>query len=148
MTDFVSVSEALPPPTPANTSENYTNFHISAVTFIYPPNPPPVTQCPCITQCPCEAQTAQEQIQHPNKHIRVYYNEPSGYAYNSDCYLIKESRYSTLGGWHSASDDLVADDAMVGSAVVAAGRWQEKKSCHEEAWKVISPVTFCAYPNT
>lgn len=142
MTELVSQSEALPQPTPANTFNNYTNLHLFASTFFYPPNPPPVTQCPC------EAQTAPKQIQDPNKHIRLYYNDPSGYAYNSDCYLIKESRYSTFGGWHSPSDDLVADDAGVGSAVVAAGRWLEKEESDEEAWKVISPVSFCEYLNT
>ena len=148
MTNVVSRSKAPLPSMPANISSNstsknsnYTNLHLSALTFLHPPSPPN------ITQCPCEAQTAHEKKRDTNKHIRVYHNEPSGYAYNSGCYLIKESRYSTLDGWHTPSDDLVADDARAGSAVVAVGGWQEKGKSGE-VWKVIPPVSFCACDNT
>jgi hypothetical protein len=48
--------------------------------------------------------------------------------------LIKESRYTASNGWHVASDDLVADDAAPGSAVVAIGWWTESD---QKIWEVI-----------
>ena len=139
MSRILSRHKAPLPTMPANTSSKstsnnsvYTNLHLSALIFRHPPASQPSTRCPC------EAPTTEEKKQDSNRQIRVYHNEPSGYTYNSDCYLIKESRFSTSGGWHSPSDDLVADDAAVGSPVVAVGRWQEGEDA-EEVWKVIPP---------
>ena len=109
----------------------YTNLHVSTLTFSHPPNPPDH-----LNQCQRQAQPGQQQKRDHNKHIRVYHNEPSGYAYNSSCFLIKESRYSTLKGWHAPSDDLVADDAGVGSPVVGVGWWTEGGKVDEEVWEV------------
>ncbi|KAJ2895987.1 hypothetical protein MKZ38_005995 [Zalerion maritima] len=95
--------------------DNYTNLHLAAAAFLHPPNPPHNKQCPCDTK------TSPAQVLERNKHIRVYHNEPSPYDYNAGCYLVKETRYSTLGRWHAPSDDLVADDAATGSSVVAIG---------------------------
>jgi hypothetical protein len=113
----------------ANEENSYTNLHLSALTFLHPPNPPDHQfQCHC-----CEQSSSKLDRM---KHIRVYHNEPSGYAYNSDCYLIKESRYSTIQKWHAPSDDLVADDAAVGSAVVAVGWWIEDRKDEKDEWEV------------
>jgi hypothetical protein len=112
-------------------SSNYTNLHLSALAFHRPSNP--------------SAELCQE-CQRPRVlpeevHIRVYHNEPSGYRYNSDCYLIKESRYNTTRGWYSpASDDLVADDARVGSAVVGVGWFQIDASFKPTRTWEVSPA--------
>ncbi len=108
----------------------YTNLHLSAITFTHPSSPPN------IKQCPCEAHATLEQGRDQNKLIRVYYTEPSRYGYNQGCYLVKETRYSTLQRWHAPSDDLVADDAAAGSPVVAVGWWMDGGESGDEVWQV------------
>lgn len=107
--------------------KTYTNLHLSALTFVHPPQPPEHAY-----RCSCQDRAPHEEKRDRSKHIRVYYNEPTGYAYNSGCYLIKESRYDTLTKWHAPNDDLVADDAAVGSPVAAVGRWIEYSQGEEE----------------
>ncbi|KAF1959905.1 hypothetical protein CC80DRAFT_489953 [Byssothecium circinans] len=115
----------------ATVGSNYTNLHLSAISFEYPPAQP------AIAQCKCEEQPSRQGGDHDQKHIRVYRNEPSPYGYNQGCYVIKESRYSTLNGWHAPTDDLVADDAASGSPVAATGWWEKSGNSKgsEEVWQ-------------
>ena len=102
----------------------YTTFHLSAVAFIHPGGRPSH-----IKQCCAPNENAGRP---KDQHIRVYHAEPSHYSYNHGCYVIRESRYNTQQGWHAPKvDDLVADDAIAGSAVCAIGWWQE-----EHVWSV------------
>jgi hypothetical protein len=123
-----------------SSNNNYTNLNLSALTFLHPPNPPNH-----LNQCQCQVLPEQQQKKDQANNIRIYYNEPSSYTYNSNCYLIKESRYSSLDGWHAPSDDLVADDAAAGSAVVGVGWWGKSSKGDEgskgneggeEVWEV------------
>ncbi len=86
----------------------------------------------------CEEQHSHQGGDNAQEHIRVYRNEPSIYDYNQGCYLIKESRFSTLNGWHAPTDDLVADDAAPGSAVAAVGWWEEDgiSKASNRVWQV------------
>ncbi|KAM0441265.1 hypothetical protein ACHAPT_000572 [Fusarium lateritium] len=106
-------------------SADYTKFHLSAITFLHPPAPLDIKQCPCYAKP--EEPTAEQ-----NTFIRVYHTEPSIYGYNAGCSLVKESRYSTLQQWHGPTDDLVADDAAPGSPVTAIGWWADVAN---EVWE-------------
>lgn len=108
----------------------YTNLHLSAISFVHPPS------IPNIKQCACETVTVPKQEHDQSNLIRVYYTEPSTFGYNQGSYLVKESRYNTTKGWHTASDDLVADDAAAGSPVSAIGWWVEGGNSVEEVWEV------------
>lgn len=117
-------------------SSNYTKSHLSAITFLHPPNPVNIKQCPCDAKP--EPKPASEQ----NTFIRVYHTEPSIYGYNAGCSLVRESRYSTSQQWHGPSDDLVADDAAPGSPVASVGWWADLAN---EVWEVciiLSHVEF------
>ncbi|KAI8719735.1 Fucose-specific lectin [Fusarium sp. LHS14.1] len=107
-------------------SSHYTKSHLSATTFLHPPSP--VT----IKQCPCDAKTEPKPASEQNIFIRVYHAEPSIYGYNAGCSLVRESRYSTSQQWHGPSDDLVADDAAPGSSVASVGWWADLAS---EVWE-------------
>jgi hypothetical protein len=109
----------------------YTGFHLSAITFLYPPS------IPTIKQCPCDPSPAVAQIPEQNTVIRVYHTEPSDYSYNRGSYLIRESRFSTPQQWHAPSDDLVADDAAPGSPVAAIGWWADISN---EIWEVCDSI--------
>lgn len=130
----------------ASAASTYTNLHLAALAFLYPPSPP------AITACPCEAQP-ESQARDQEKHIRVYRNEPSGYGYNLGRFNIKESRFSTLKGWHAPADDLVADDAAAGTPVATVG-WWEKNGSDDESESVfqvsvaVPACLFCTNPLT
>lgn len=108
-------------------SSNYTKSHLSAITFLHPPSPVNIKQCPCDAKP--EPKPASEQ----NTFIRIYHTEPSIYGYNAGCSLVRESRYTTSQQWHGPSDDLVADDAAPGSPVASVGWWADLAS---EVWEV------------
>ncbi|KAI9150812.1 hypothetical protein HJFPF1_10589 [Paramyrothecium foliicola] len=97
----------------------YTTLHLSANSFLYPPNPPD------IRRCACKANATNEPVLDQEKLIRVYHTEPSVYAYNQGSFLVRENRYSTKKGWHAPNDDLVADDASFGTPVASLGWWVE-----------------------
>ncbi|KAJ4185052.1 hypothetical protein NW767_013011 [Fusarium falciforme] len=107
-------------------SSHYTKSHLSAITFLHPPSPVNIKQCPCDAKP--EPKPASEQ----NTFIRVYHTEPSIYGYNAGCSLVRESRYSTSQQWHGPSDDLVADDAAPGSPVASVGWWADLAN---EVWE-------------
>ncbi|KAK3370931.1 hypothetical protein B0T24DRAFT_667707 [Lasiosphaeria ovina] len=107
----------------------YTKFNLAAVTFVHPRSPPD------IKQCPCEHVDAPQAAQAASKFIRVYHTERSGYPYNRDSWLIRETRYSTEKGWHPPNDDLVADDAAPGSPVAAVGWWLENEEGAPDVWE-------------
>ncbi|KEY71206.1 hypothetical protein S7711_02317 [Stachybotrys chartarum IBT 7711] len=107
----------------------YTTLHLSAVSFLYPPN------LPDIQRCACKARSPPEPIPDQSKLIRVYHTEPSVYAYNQGSYLVKETRFSTEQGWHAPSDDLVADDALFGSPVASFGWWRGGGQDETKIWE-------------
>jgi hypothetical protein len=111
-------------------STPYTTLHLSANSFLYPPNPPDIRRCACKANATNEAVPDQEKL------IRIYHTEPSVYAYNQGSYLIKESRYSTKKGWHAPDDDLVADDALFGSPVASHGWWEDGGQGDNKVWEV------------
>jgi hypothetical protein len=108
----------------------YTNLHLSAFSFVHP------NRRPSIKQCCRKASPASETTDDRNQFIRIYHTEPSTYGYNQGCYLIRDMRYSSLRGWHAPSDDLVADDAAVGSPVSAIGWWADGEESGKEVWEV------------
>lgn len=121
-------------------SSPYTNLHLAALAFVYPPSPPNIAACPCEEHSAPQAHVAGQE-----KHIRVYRNEPSGYGYNSGRYQIRESRFNNARGWHSPTDDLVADDAAEGSPVATIG-WWEKTNSDEKSAAVFQVCAIFYYP--
>ncbi|KAI1379573.1 hypothetical protein F4677DRAFT_442548 [Hypoxylon crocopeplum] len=108
----------------------YTNLHLSAVPTLYPPSPRNF-HVRCGEEPPRKAPEQQTKL------IRTFYTEPNHLSYNRGSYLIKETRYAIRQEWHAASDELVADDAAPGSAVIAVGWWvdSEDRRGFEEIWE-------------
>ncbi|KAI1125335.1 hypothetical protein F5Y10DRAFT_284396 [Nemania abortiva] len=107
----------------------YTTLHLSAVAFVHP------NSRPAIKECCCKSTPVPENTDNRNQHISIFHTEPSIYGYNDGCYLIREMRYSTVRGWHAPRDDLVADDAAIGSPVSAIGWWIGGGESGEEVWE-------------
>ncbi|OTB06542.1 hypothetical protein M426DRAFT_20988 [Hypoxylon sp. CI-4A] len=116
----------------------YTNLHLSAVATLYPPTPRNI-------KLMCDDQPARKAPKDQRKIARIYYAEPSYYGYNPGCYLIKETRYSSVQDeWHPASDELVADDAAPGTPVIAIGWWLDSDDGLglEDIWERINRSNF------
>ncbi|KAJ3568170.1 hypothetical protein NPX13_g6515 [Xylaria arbuscula] len=110
----IKVPSQMPEPIP--TPQQSTQFHLAAVSFVYPPSPWTLRQCVC-------GKHVAERPEKLSQHIRLYYAEPSYYAHTPGCFLIKENRFIDGKGWHAPSDGLVADDAVAGSPIAAVGWW-------------------------
>ncbi|KAK4239306.1 hypothetical protein C8A03DRAFT_32645 [Achaetomium macrosporum] len=115
----------------------YTKLHLSALAFVHPESRTHIKQCRCKAHAPPDTPATENRTSQKNQLVRIYHTEPSIYRYNEECYLVRETRYSSLQGhgWHAPSDDLVADDAVVGSAVSAVGWWADGGDNGEEAWE-------------
>lgn len=107
----------------------YTTLHLSAFAFVCPESRPAIKECCRIANSVSESTDSRNQL------IRIYHTEPSTYGYNQGSYLIRDMRYSSLRGWHAPGDDLVADDAAVGSPVSAIGWWKDGENSGEKVWE-------------
>ncbi|KAI1416978.1 hypothetical protein F5Y13DRAFT_204332 [Hypoxylon sp. FL1857] len=97
-----------------NDMTRYTHMHLSAVSTLFPPTPRNVQKL-------CGPNPSRGTPQGQKRITRVYYAEPSYYDYT--CYMIREIRYGIPKQWYPANNEVVVDDAILGSPVAAVGWW-------------------------